>query len=278
MAGTVTLTGTGSTWTYGPYSSLYVGNYGSGTLNISGGAAVSNGYLEYIGYYSGSTGVVTVDGAGSTWTNSYRHAGNYGSGTLNITGGGTVASFAGYIGNNANLFGVPGDNSGSAGVVTVDGTPSTWTNSSSLYVGLNSSHGSLNISSGGTVSVGGTTYVGLGTGSTGTINFGTGGGTLTTGSLAASSSQLMGAGTINARGLISDINLVLDSTANLKQAFTFNNQPDQSVTVNLDLASNPSSNGDLGAGWNANGSLTIQGGITVNSHSGHIGYNSVRQA
>ena len=44
VAGTVTLTGTGSTWTYGPYSSLYVGNYGSGTLNISGGAAVSNGY------------------------------------------------------------------------------------------------------------------------------------------------------------------------------------------------------------------------------------------
>ncbi len=47
-----------------------VGEYGSGTLNITGGGAVS-GHRGYIGSQSGSTGEVTVDGPGSTLTNSY---------------------------------------------------------------------------------------------------------------------------------------------------------------------------------------------------------------
>jgi len=65
-------------------------------------------------------------------------------------------------------------------------------------------------------------------GSTGAINFGTNGGTLTTGSLAASPSQLTGTGTINTRGLVSDLDLVFDSSASLNQTITFNNSgPDR---------------------------------------------------
>jgi len=67
---------------------------GQRTLNITGGAAVSNSYYCQIGIGSGSTGVVTVNGAGSTWNNSgyALYVGLDGSGTLSITGGGSVSS------------------------------------------------------------------------------------------------------------------------------------------------------------------------------------------
>ena len=67
--GVVNISGAGSTWSN--YGSLYVGYSGSGTLKITGGGRVVNSPYNssYIGYGSGSAGTVTVDGAGSTWTN-----------------------------------------------------------------------------------------------------------------------------------------------------------------------------------------------------------------
>ena len=38
----------------------------------------------YMAYNSGSTGVVTVDGAGSAWTSSNLYVGYYGNGTLDV--------------------------------------------------------------------------------------------------------------------------------------------------------------------------------------------------
>jgi len=138
--GEVTIDGPGSAWTNRYY--LYIGDEGNGTLNITNGGAVSNERKGYIGYESGSTGKVTVDGPGSMWTKSSGlYVGVRGSGTLNITGGGTVSNSGGRI----------GYNSGSTGEVTVDGPGSTWTNSSSLRVGGYGS-GVLNITRGGTVS------------------------------------------------------------------------------------------------------------------------------
>jgi T5SS/PEP-CTERM-associated repeat protein len=65
--------------------------YGGGTLNITGGGEVSSSGSGNIGYYSGSTGQVTVNGTGSTWTHSGNlSVGTWGSGTLNVTGGGLV--------------------------------------------------------------------------------------------------------------------------------------------------------------------------------------------
>jgi len=261
--GAVTVSGASSTLTNS--GKLYVGHYGSGTLAIIGGGAVSND-SGYIGYESGSTGEVMVDGSGSKWTNgdfSELHVGHYGSGTLTITGGGAVS----------NNFGHIGYASGSTGEVMVSGADSTWTNSGHLYIGDEGS-GTLNITDGGSVTVSSRTYVAYDTGSTGTINFGTSGGTLTTRSLYASPTQMTGTGTINTRGLVSDADLVFDSAASLSRTLTFNSQPDQNVTVNLDMASDPSSNGDLGAGWKGNGSLTIRDGITVNSLWGYIGSSS----
>ena len=63
VTGVVTISGTGSTWTCA--NGLNVGEQGNGTLNITGGGAVSvNGYSDYVGFLTGSKGVVNVDGAG----------------------------------------------------------------------------------------------------------------------------------------------------------------------------------------------------------------------
>ncbi len=142
--GEVTVDGNGSTWanTYG----LFVGLHGQGTLNITNGGAVSNSY-GYISSWSDSIGEVTVDGSGSTWANSGNlSVGHYeGQGTLNITNGGAVSNSYGYIGFWSDCI----------GEVTVDGNGSTWTNSGSLFVGHHEGQGTLNITDGGTVTVGG---------------------------------------------------------------------------------------------------------------------------
>jgi T5SS/PEP-CTERM-associated repeat protein len=77
-------------WQSGYYQ--YIGYGGSGTLNISNGASAAASDV-YIGYQSGSSGAVTVSGAGSTWTG--YHTLTVGStssaaGSLNIAGGGAV--------------------------------------------------------------------------------------------------------------------------------------------------------------------------------------------
>lgn len=249
-----TIDGTGSKWINS--SSLIVGSQGSGTMTISNGGIVSNTSGK-IG--SQSTGAVTVDGTGSTWNNSGTlTVASFGTGSLNVTSGATVTNTSGYI----------GYNSASSGTVTVDGSGSTWTTSGSLYVG-NSGNGTLNITSGGAVAVTDTTYVAYNAGSTGKIDFGAGGGTLTTGTLNALPTQITGIGTIIAHGIVGDFNLLFDSTSS--GTLAFNDLPGQSITVNLDMSS-PKSNGDLYAGWKSNGSLSIYNGATVNSRSGYIGY------
>ena len=259
-----------------------VGYQGNGSLTVKDGIALTSGH-SYIGYWPGSTGTVTVDGTGSTWTTSIELF--VGSGTLNITNGGAVSAYSSVIaqsgavvvdgrgstfadrdpagffcdgtlkisngGATTSGFACIGNGGGSTGTVTVDGRGSTWTEplSSSylfgnIYVGYQG-NGSLNITNGGAVSAGGTTYVGWGAGCTGAINFGANGGTLTTGALWASPSQLTGTGTINATGLVSDANLVFDGAHGAKTTVTFNSLPNQDVTINLDL-SNPANNGALG--------------------------------
>jgi autotransporter family porin len=121
---------------------LSVGFSGNGTLDITNGGAVSNTF-GFIGRNSGSSiSSVTVDGVGSSWTNSGNlSVGHSGDGTLNISDGGTVSNNRGFIG-----FGL-----GSTSSATVDGAGSSWTNSDSLYVG-DSGNGTLEITNGGAVS------------------------------------------------------------------------------------------------------------------------------
>ncbi len=115
--GTVTVTGSGSTWTNG---TLRVGYYGIGTLIIENGGQVSSQEGRLGVEATSSAGTVTVTGAGSQWTTngSVLRVGQYGTGTLVIANGGTVLSGAGFI----------GERTSSHGAVTVTGG-GNWTSS-----------------------------------------------------------------------------------------------------------------------------------------------------
>jgi T5SS/PEP-CTERM-associated repeat protein/autotransporter-associated beta strand protein len=153
--GKVTVDGAGSTWTVSNF--LTIGNRGNGTLSIqNGGKANTNSDIP-VGSAVGSTGTVTVNGVGSTWTNSGGlDIGYFGTGTLLIQSGAAVS-----MGTISSV----GRRLGSTGSVTVDGAGSTWTNSSSTYVG-DSGTGTLRIQNGGKV-IDYNGYVGRLAGSTG---------------------------------------------------------------------------------------------------------------
>jgi T5SS/PEP-CTERM-associated repeat protein len=164
-SGTVTVDGAGSTWTNS--SSLLVGYEGTGELDVVRGGSVSDGFEGWIGYSSGSSGTVTIDGDGSSWTNArIIYVGYKGAGELNVLNGGSVSS---------NTDGYIGSQSDSDGTVTVDGDGSTWTNSGGLYIGGRSTgaggSGVVTVGNGGEVRVGETLKVW----DTGTLNLSAGG-------------------------------------------------------------------------------------------------------
>ncbi len=172
-SGAVTVDGIGSLWQLADgAASLTVGSSGEGSLTISNGGEVLNAdsvLRTSIGDNAGSSGTVTVDGAGSKLTNINAgiFVGNSGNGTLNILNGGTVSNTFGSIGNSA----------GGEGTVTVSGTGSSW-NNSNLDIG-DQGNGTLNIINDGLVAVdSGAAAVELGrygSGGSGTLNIGNGG-------------------------------------------------------------------------------------------------------
>ena len=102
--------------------------------------------------------MVTVDGTGSTWTNTFSlFVGDSGTGALTIQNGGKVTNTGGTIGSNA----------GSNGMATVDGAGSTWTNNNNLFVGGDiigpGGTGLLRIQNGGAVNAATTTVWNTGT-------------------------------------------------------------------------------------------------------------------
>ena len=138
-SGQIRINGVDSKWTIG--TALFVGAEGSGTLEIAAGATLENHGAGTLGDQPGATGVATVTGSGSTWTNAEDIlVGNHGSGTLDITGGATVISVEGFIAKEPD----------SLGRVAVEGNGSTWSNEDKLYVGY-SGKGSLVVQNGGRV-------------------------------------------------------------------------------------------------------------------------------
>ena len=96
--------------------------------------------LGIIAVDTGSTGAVTVNGAGSGWTTAGDlYVGSSGSATLTILNGGGVS-----IGGSSYL----GVASGAIGAATVDGAGSSWTISGNLGMGSQGS-GTLTIRNGG---------------------------------------------------------------------------------------------------------------------------------
>lgn len=242
--GTVTVDGPGSSWnTTGDNSFMYLNN---GALNITHGASVT-GYSSFVGGWGGSA-IATVDGPGSTWNTSL-----YVDTQVNVTHGAAIISFAAEIG-------------GNSGSVTIDGPASTWViGDYSWAVGARMliihPGASLNITNGASVSA---PFCNISVQGNGTINFGPHGGTLTTGGMVASPSQLTGSGTIYTCGLVSDIDLFFDSSHGLVQNFAFGQ-----VQVRLSQGSF-SSFTILGAGNAGMGTMTIKDGFQVSSSYGSI--------
>jgi fibronectin-binding autotransporter adhesin len=173
--GAATVSGSGSTWTN--TNALYVGYQGNATLAIAGGGCVfaGDGYIGSETNDRASAGTVTVDGAGSRWTNDGDlFVARGGDGILSISRGGSVSDENGYV----------GYASGATGSVTIAGSGSTWwTNNASLYVGR---HGTGVVTqTGGTVSVGSTGSLCLGKYASGTGTYNLNGGVLAAGGLAA---------------------------------------------------------------------------------------------
>ncbi len=281
------------------------GNAGTGSITAINGAQIA-GTTGYIGYQSTGDGTVTIDGPGTSWTNSQRlFVGYAGSGTLNILNGGQVSNtLQGYV-RSANA---------TTSVVNVDGDGSTWINGGDLSI---STRGSLNITNGGSVSarqlrlssstgdsivtVSGVDaslhltdnlYVGLQ--KLGVLNIGPGamvtvegmtevstnryadtistihfdGGTLISTKLRATADNLTGTGTISTRGwVIDEADAVFDNGTNSTQA-VINNSVDKNITVNLTY----DGTSEAGAGYTGNGSLTVANGSAIHSTYGFIGY------
>ncbi|WP_310620339.1 autotransporter domain-containing protein [Flexibacterium corallicola] len=122
---------------------FYVGENGSGTLNVTSGGQTETDVLE-AGQASGSSGIITVEGSGSLLKSSgYTYIGNSGTGSLSVTDSGEYA---------ADLFEV-GHSSDGSGTVEVDGSGSLLKSSGYTYIG-NSGTASLSITDSGEYSAG----------------------------------------------------------------------------------------------------------------------------
>ena len=130
----------GDPWNVG--GPLTVGETLTGEMTIDSGSDVEN-TDGYVANNAGSTGVVTVNGSGTTWSNSGElRMGNSGAGTLNINGGATVS-----VGGNTRLGNLPGG----SGTANIDGLGSALESDNFFLVGREG-NGTLNVFNGGHVS------------------------------------------------------------------------------------------------------------------------------
>ncbi len=131
--GMATVTGTGSNWTA---TGLTVGGKGDGTLNIENGGVVTvNNTQLVIGDQPGSTGVITLSGAGSKLNfTGQLQVGEDGTGLFAVQGG---ASYTGHAV-------VVGDKADGVGTLNVDGTGTMMEVQTDFNVG-EKGNGTLNV-------------------------------------------------------------------------------------------------------------------------------------
>jgi T5SS/PEP-CTERM-associated repeat protein/autotransporter-associated beta strand protein len=265
-------------------SSLFVGDDANGSLSIATGGEVING-VTHIAYESGSTGMVTVDGNDSTWTNNGNlRVGYGGTGSLDITAGADVSNTIGEIGVLA----------GATGVVTVDGLGSTWTNSNALYVGENgsgtlgifnqglvtatsisiNSNSNMNVSSGGTFDANGTLTI-----DGGSLNADAGamveigGGTLQNGAQMTIQNGSVLTET-SALYLKSGVTMRVNSGATYNTSFTIvGNTPGPPAELIIDGADTLVSSMSccIDVGYGGAGVMTVTGGARVETPTGAFG-------
>lgn len=189
--GDATVDGAGSTLHL--TGEIRVGSSGNGSLSVENGGSVSNDASFYIGNNSGSIGTASVTGGGSTLhTGNQMFVGSVGTGSLSVQNDGAVTSDSNFYvganngGNGTLTVETGGDvtsttyiyianNAGSTGQGTINGNGSTMHADSGLRIGHNGT-GTLDVENGADISTGGSTYIGNGAGSNGTLTL-TGAGT-----------------------------------------------------------------------------------------------------
>jgi outer membrane autotransporter protein len=243
----------------GAASTLSLGASGAGNLTIQNGASLATGTISTLSAVDSiggsSPGTVTVTGSNSNWTNNAPFLvglTNVGSGNalgmLNIENGASVN----------NSTGIVAAGSG-AGMVTVSGMGSTWTNRDLLFVGDNG-QGALAISNGGAVSSGGDIRIAVGSSSSGTV---------TVNDSIMSSGGIVFVGFAGAGNLtISNGGMVTDGTGEVS---------DQAGSVSTATVTGSGSawqNGLFTVGVNGTGTLIIANSGTVSSTQGFVGANA----
>ena len=162
--GQVTVETNGTLTSTGP---LLVGFNGTGTLAVESGGQVSSD-VGVIGHKAGSTGAVTVSGAGSQWsTFADLTVGMVGTGSLDVSAGGVVTSGTGIV----------GDQAASNGKATVQGLGSAWHVGGPLTIAnQQGSIGELDVQSQGLVAVhNAAATIANAPGTLGTVNVSSGG-------------------------------------------------------------------------------------------------------
>jgi len=252
--GLVSINGLGAMWRNSWL--LYAGFEGRGEIEVASGGLLESEYA-YLGFAPGSSGSVVVTGAGSTWSN-LRTAdiGHEGHGVLEITNGARFDTPS-----HVSIAAEPG----SSGTVTVSGAGSRLATPSLLYVGRKGD-AVLNIADDALVEAG-HTIVAEAASASGRINFDNG--ELSTSGLIAAVDELTGKGVINTRGLVSDVDLVFDTSHDFAQTLRIDG-PGQEITLNL----NGDTHSVMGAGCGGSGSMHVADGVTLQSYSGYLGYRS----
>jgi T5SS/PEP-CTERM-associated repeat protein len=139
--GTVNVLGTNSTWAN--TFALNVGIWGTGVLNITRGASVTDATALIAGKaVVGSTSSVVVSDPGSNWTTAGSLiVGNLGAGQMQVENGASATSSGSFV----------GESGGGTGLVAIDGAGSNWTDLGVMTIGDTGS-GNLGVTNGGTAS------------------------------------------------------------------------------------------------------------------------------
>jgi T5SS/PEP-CTERM-associated repeat protein len=261
--------------------SLVVGDTSDGTLNVTDGSTV-NSQQAVVGNAAAATGVVIVDD--STWTNeSFLSIGSDGVGTVNVQNGGELTSNdVMYIGENSDSNGtvnvasggvvttyttgddgpnstVIGTETGSVGLLTIDGDGTKFESTGDMQVGYDG-NGSVFVTDGAALVVDGTLFrVGHNEDGVGFVGLSSGS------SLTASEATLyIGYG---GQGEVDDF----DGSSLTVDGIDIGGQSTGNGTLNIDGAGTQASLGDVVVGDQGNGTLTITGGATVNINDLTVG-------
>ncbi|EEA04642.1 hypothetical protein BH160DRAFT_0174 [Burkholderia sp. H160] len=254
----------GSISTTNAESQYYTGFNGSGTFTVSNGGTVTSLSQSYVGYNSGSSGVLTVDGHGSQYTNTgFFVVGNGGPAQLNVTNGGAVSS----PGATLQIGG------GSTATALVSGTNSSLTAGTYLGVGVSSgSAGTLTITDGGMATSGRGTYLAF-DGASGSVPASTGTITVSNGGLLTS--PLLVIGTSGPADLHIESNGAVSISG---RTIVGADAGTSSLEVSGPGASLTVQNSELIIGGQGNGTMSVsnQGSVNVTGSGSDVDRRSVR--